>query len=101
MLTCVAAILVVASYFYFRSNPATFEFDTFKSIENIIDSSKEQCVVYPSEENVIKFNLPTTPQRYCAVCGDDICDYSEKCLPSSPLTTDCGGGLFCPKDCEK
>src|SRR3989304_9728551 len=70
---------------------------TFKFLDqNQVEIKKERCVVYPKSEDVEKYKLKTVPKSYCAICGDRTCDYIEGCLPSSPITTDCAGGLSCP-----
>ena len=66
-----------------------------------IKDKTQNCVIYPKPEDVEKYHLQVAPQNYCASCGDGVCDYIEKCLPSHPITADCGGGgLYCPQDCE-
>jgi hypothetical protein len=43
-------------------------------------------------------------KEICAVCGDNVCEPFEKCVPSvcsnGICTADCGP-LYCPEDCEK
>ncbi|MFA4937152.1 MAG: PsbP-related protein [Patescibacteria group bacterium] len=66
---------------------------TFKFIEPS-NSSDSRCGNY--ERNGV-----ITEQ--CAVCGDDVCEDYERCVPSNVgggiATTDCGP-LNCPEDCQ-